>query len=425
MTQKKTMLQQVAALFRGNLIHALSQWLAIVMVSKFGGAELAGNYVLALATTAPIFMFFDFNLRVVRSTDHQHNENFANYIGLRLYTILFAVLVSLAVCLLFYQSKIWIVLAIVAYRIGESLSNLAYGGLQRAHRSDLIGRSLTGQGGLSLAMIGLVVPLTHGNDVATACTMAFVSICWALFHDYPLAWKFDDPNVPLTPSVIFAGLKDFRACKRICSRAFPLGFDAGISSLGMNAPKYCIEYFLGTESLGVFGLLSQLAYSLQKLIGAMGHAGVGLLSKHYSSGNRKQFWNLLNKMLLSSVSVGMVAVIGGTLVCPWLMRSLLGPEYGDPWLMFGLLLASSLTGAQRIAGRATQACGAYLAYTVFDVIIFLTATAASIVLVQTGGVVGGAMALAISFAVGLAATLIHVYYFLWPEPNVKHQIKSR
>ncbi len=424
MTATKTMLQQIVALFRGNIVHAVSQVMVIGLVSKIGGNESSGNYVLALATTAPIFMFFDLNLRVVRSTDHQHDELFSSYMGLRFYTLLLAVVASFVACGLLYPTRVWVFLPIVAFRIGESLSNLAFGGLQRVHSSDLIGKSLTGKGILSLLTIAFVIPLTSGNEVAAAVAMAIVSVCWATFYDVPLAWKLNQPDTPLTFASVGVGLKDFSACRRIGIRAFPLGFDAGISSLAMNAPKYCIEYYVGTNALGVFGLLSQFAFAMQKLIGAMGHAGVGVLSKHYSSNNRKQFWRLFNRMLGSCIAVSLASVVGGTLVIPFLASAILGPEYGNPWLILGLLLASALTGMQRIAGRATQACGQYLAYTLFDVLIFSVSSVTSFHLVQNFGEVGGAFALVISFAVGLMATLFHAYRLLWPQSSEPVVIKT-
>lgn len=414
MKSRKTFAQQVAALFRGNVFHAFSQWAVITMISAFGGNGAAGNYVLALALTAPIFMFFDLNLRVMRSTDHEYDEKYSSYIGLRFYALVCAVVLAISTCLIYYPLRIWIVVPIVAYRIGESISNLAYGGLQRQQSSHLIGGSLTTKGLAALALLGVLVPLTSGNEIIAAIGMAFVSLIWAVFRDLPLAWKINVPDVPFSKQVVIDGLKDFTACKRIATRAFPLGFDAGISSIAMNAPKFCIESFLGTETLGVFGILNQLAFSIQKLIGAIGHTGVSVLSKQRSENNRAAFWRLFNKLLTSSAVVGVMAVIGGTFVIPFVMERFLGSDFGDYWLMFSLLLASSVAGMQRIAGRATQACSQYFAYTMFDVVIVIASVVSSIVLVKQYGPFGGGMALAIAFGLGLVVTLIHTYRFLWP-----------
>lgn len=418
--KSKTFVQQVAALFRGNLVHAFSQFGVITLLSVIGDSGAAGTYVLALAMTAPIFMFCDLNLRVARSTDHKYQEEYSSYLGLRSYAIIVAIVATLLICCMFYPERLTIIVPILIYRCGESFSNLAYGGLQRMQSSHLIGTSLTQKGLSALVLLGILIPVSGGNPIVAASGMALISIFWAIFRDLPLAWKINVPEATLGFDTVVKGMSDLNSCRRIAFRALPLGFDAGISSLALNIPKYCIEAycgtatFTGTEALGVFGVLSHLAFSIQKLIGAIGHTGVGVLAKQRSEGNRASFWRLFNKLLVTSVLVGIAAIIGGMIVIPLLMGWLLGPEYGDYGLIFTLLLASGLTGAQRIAGRATQACGQYFAYTMFDVIIFLTSAITSVTLVKQYGSVGAGIAISLAFAVGLSATLFHTYKMLWP-----------
>ena len=183
----KTFAQQVAALFRGNLVHAFSQFGVITLLSYLGGDGAAGKYVSALAMTAPIFMFCDLNLRVVRSTDHKHNEKYSSYLGLRSYALILAVVASLLICVFVYPARLWIVIPILVYRCGESLSNLAYGGLQRVQSSHLIGASLSRKGLAALVLLGILIPASSGNPIVAACGMALVSVVWALFRDLPLA----------------------------------------------------------------------------------------------------------------------------------------------------------------------------------------------------------------------------------------------
>ena len=76
------------------------------MLARFGGSGESGKYVLALATTAPIFMLFDLNLRVSRSTDHQYDEKYRTYVGLRFCTLILAIAMSFVVCLLLYPALI-------------------------------------------------------------------------------------------------------------------------------------------------------------------------------------------------------------------------------------------------------------------------------------------------------------------------------
>ena len=99
---RKSFREQVFRLFQGQIVFAFAQWGLLVLLAWFGNNEETGNYVLALSTTAPIFLIFDLGLRVIRSTDHQHSENFRTYWAVRFYSLIGAIAtLSMVVWLLF------------------------------------------------------------------------------------------------------------------------------------------------------------------------------------------------------------------------------------------------------------------------------------------------------------------------------------
>ena len=413
--QKKSFFTQVAQLFRGQVLFAFSQWAILALLVRYGGELEAGRYFLAMATTAPIFLFFDLNLRVSRSTDHQYEEQFRSYLGLRFWCLILASIVSVAIAAFFVGKNPLVFAGIIAYRVGESISNLSFGGYQRMEFTDRIGKSLTYKGIIALVVMAIVIKLSGGNAGIAAIVMAVISLAWATLVDLPGSWTLNEPDYELSPSSVATSLADVSSASRIVQRSLPLGFDALISSLALNVPKYCIEYWFGSAALGVYGVLSQLAFSIQLLIGAVGHAGVPVLSSLYQKQDNRPFWRLLNRMLLTSLVVGLLAIIGGTLVVPLVMTQLLGPSFNETLLFFLLLVGASLAAVQRTAGRATQACGSYFTYTLFDIVIFSTTVIAALLLVKEHGVVGAAISIVIGFAVGLLVTLIHTYSFLPQE----------
>lgn len=414
MADKMRFVHQVAHLFRGQVLHALAQFGVLALLTHFGGKEQSGLYVLGLITTAPIFLFCELNLRVVRSTDQKYGESFISYVGLRAICLVLATVISLLIGYLFFPDKFLPIAALTAYRIGDSFSNLAFGGFQRVQQSDLIGRTLTIKGLISLAVVLVVAWLSGGSAVIVGFAMASIAIWFGLLRDLPLAWQNNEPETPVSLSLVRDAMLDFSTNARITKRALPLGFDASISSLALTIPQYFVEAIYGTAVLGVFGLLMKLAYSIQMLVGAVGHTGVSVLANHREENSRKQFWRLLNRMVATSLIVGGIAVIGGTLVLPKLLGYFFGTSYDQMWLIGILLVASSLTGAQRTAGRATQACNQYFAYASFDVIIFSTSLLASWLLVSQYGLIGAAASLAIAFGIGLVATMLHTKFLLWP-----------
>lgn len=412
--KRRSFINQVAHLFRGSVVYAGAQWCMLAMLAFFGSDEEAGKYVFALATTAPLFMLFDLNLRVVRSTDHRHNERFASYLGLRTICLVLASTLAIVLAAIFFPSRFWIFAGVIGFRIGDSLSNLSYGGFQRVQQSDLIGKSLTFKGIVILICIAIGAWISGGSAIVASAIMAAIALTFALAVDLRSAWKSNEPNQPLNLSIVASSIRDTQSSWRITKRAIPLGFDSFVSSLSLNVPRYCIEGFLGTAALGVYGLLFQLAFSLQMLLGAVGHTGVSILSDSYRNNQPERFWGLFNKMLISSITIGAAVVLIGTLM-PFLFGSMVPAQYNRPTVIFFLLLASCLAGAQRTAGRATQACGKYMWYTLFDVIIFTVSLAASLALINSYGLVGAAITLVAAFGGGLIATLLHTYSLLWRD----------
>ena len=413
--QKKSFFNQVQQLFRGQVLFAFSQWAILALLVKFGGDAEAGKYTLGLAVSAPIFLFFDLNLRVSRSTDHQFKEQFRSYLGLRFWCLVLASIVASIIAFWFIGKNALVFTGMIAYRVGESISNLSFGGYQRMEFTDRIGKSLTYKGIIAIVVMAVVIKLSGGNAGIAAVVMAVISLAWAILVDLPGSWALNEPDYDLSASSVISSLADVQSASRIAARSFPLGFDALISSLALNVPKYCIKYWFGDGALGVYGVLSQLAFSIQLLIGAVGHAGVPVLSSLYEKKDNRPFWRLLNRMLLTSLVVGLLAIIGGTLVVPSVMTQFLGPSYNETLLFFLLLVGASLAAIQRTAGRATQACGSYFIYTLFDIVIFSTTVIAAVLLVKEYGVIGAALSVVIGFAAGLLVTLIHTYSFLSQE----------
>lgn len=400
-------------MFQGSVLFAISQGLVLLVLTHFGGKIETGKYVLATSVTAPIFMLFELMLRVTRATDHQYGEQFRNYLGLRATCLLLAFVTTIIVGIVFYRVEFWIIFAILIYRMGDSLSNLSFGGFQRMQASDQVGKSLTIKAIIAIFLSTFVAWISGGSAFMVAIAMASIACVWGTAWDLPKSWALNEPDLPLNLGQVRASIADYKSNFRIAKRALPLGFDAFISSLAMNMPKYFIDHYFGKAALGVFGLLSQLALAVQLLIGAVGHTGVGMLAARFQSGDRVGYWRLFNKMLASSIVVGILAIVVGTIVFPPVLGYFLGPTHNDAMLIMCLLIASCLVGAQRTAGRATQASGSYLWYMTFDIVNFVTSVICSYFLIEKYGLIGGACVLIATFGAGLLVTLLHTYGISW------------
>src|SRR4051794_37379557 len=53
----------------GNVAYSLVLWLLIVLLARLGTTQMVGEFALAQAIAAPVFLTLGLNLRAVRSTD--------------------------------------------------------------------------------------------------------------------------------------------------------------------------------------------------------------------------------------------------------------------------------------------------------------------------------------------------------------------
>src|SRR5690349_21224091 len=70
--------------FLGNVVYAGCQWGMLVVLAKLGSPEIVGQFALALAVTAPVFMFTNLQTRGVQATDARKEYAFGDYLALRL-----------------------------------------------------------------------------------------------------------------------------------------------------------------------------------------------------------------------------------------------------------------------------------------------------------------------------------------------------
>src|SRR5580704_15153177 len=73
----------------GNVIYAACQFGMLSALAKLGNPSVVGQYALALAVAAPVFMLTNLQLRGVQSTDAKHEYDFPDYFTLRVISSLF------------------------------------------------------------------------------------------------------------------------------------------------------------------------------------------------------------------------------------------------------------------------------------------------------------------------------------------------
>jgi len=277
----------------------------------------------------------------------------------------------------------------------DNLSDIYYGALQRNERMDVIARSMTARGFLSLAAFGAVLYATRSLAPAVAA-LAAARILVLLLYDRPRG----SSGQSLRCSGTGAQFEIFRT-------ALPLGVVLMLVSLTSNVPRYAIEGSLGATDLGIFAAVAAFLTVGSTIVNALGQSATPRLARYFSEGDLRQFkglaWRLTGlAVLLGAAGVLLAALLGG-LVLGVLYR----PDYAAyRGLLVWMMAAGICVYAAVVLGYVVTSARSFLAQMPLLGVVAAVSAVASWVLVPRMGLGGAALAVALAACVQIAGEVL-------------------
>jgi O-antigen/teichoic acid export membrane protein len=301
----------------GNVLYRASQWGLVVVLAKLSSPELVGQYVLALAITAPVFMFSNLGLTTVQTTDVNDLNNFGEYLGLRTVTSLLALIFIAGILLLSgYEPDVLSLIALVSFtKFSESISDTSYGLMQKHERLDLVAKSLIIRGLISLVAFTVVLYFFH--SILLAVTAQLVVWSGILF-----AFDLRNARFVLGQPQLSGGKSKGQSTKpryepkilvNLFRLSLPLGIVAGLGSLSLQVPRYALEHFADTRELGVFGAIASLSVLGSLVTSALSSSTLPRLAHLFSQRAFEQFNRLIYKLMGIGFAIGVIGIVGATL----------------------------------------------------------------------------------------------------------------
>lgn len=315
----------------GNAVYAASQWGMLVVLSKLGTPEMTGELSIAMAITTPVVMFSNLQLRVVQATDTSELNPFGTYLALRAITSALAVAVIGALTVLggYRREVVQVVMAMALTKAVDSLSDVAYGHLQKHERVGRIAQSMILRGLAALGAFALGMRLTHDLLFATVA----MGTAWL-----GVLLTFDLPACAPESAAPPVRLED---AARIARMSLPLGVSMCLVSLGINLPRFFIEGAMGEHALGIFTVLSSLYAAGTLIIGAAGQSVIARLARLLERGDRAGFSHLLRQLFAAALLLG-CAGIAFALVCGRaFLSTVFSPAYANDLPIFVWLMAAA------------------------------------------------------------------------------------
>jgi O-antigen/teichoic acid export membrane protein len=265
---------------------AFAQFIVLFSVGFYFGLERVGDYGIAQAITAPIFMLTNFGLRMGQCTDLKREHSANEYLVHRLVFSTFALLLILMIGIGFYpENNLVLLVALVKYI--ESVSDILYGDFLRRERANLVGQSLTISSAVSSALFVVSIYLTL--ELAFSIFIVFLTkLAVLILFDLN---KFKQFNYSMR--LVF----DFRTIKKISENSYSLSLGALFASLIVSMPRLLLETF---SSLSAVGILTYCGYVLTgtgMVINSILHPIMPKASRMLRDTDLEAFYSLTKKLI--------------------------------------------------------------------------------------------------------------------------------
>ena len=369
--------------FLGNGLVAVCQLglMALLLNNKAGDAT-TGQYIIALAISAPVFMFAGLDLRTLQATDSSGEVRFIEYLSLRLICgcIALAAVPLIAAAWGYRADTLAVITGVGLGRFFLLIGDTFNGLMQKSERMDRVAHSIVLKGILSSVVLGATYVMT-GSLVAAVFAEAAARFLVLAFYDFPLGQQLAHEHG--TETISLASLRTVEPARltKLTFRSLPLAFKVMLVSLDTHVTRYIVSFpsMGGLGTVGVFGAIASGAGAASMVGKALNQSVSAKLGRLATAGEPRPFVSFVRRLQLLYLVLG-VAGVGFTMVAGGPLLALIRPDLLAYQTVLTLVVVSvaldlqngivdmSLVAARRIAplapavglSVATSALGCWL-----------------------------------------------------------------
>lgn len=386
------MIKDAALLTAALALRSLGQAGLLIVLARLGSPEILGNYSLALAITAPIFVLCEFGLRTVYLT-HKGEQPFSSYLQVRLCTLALGVFAATAAGALFIPQLVVLLLAVSFLRVADSVGELYSGPLQRHGRLKPILAGFAVNAALTVT-VGAAVLVIFQDLLAVIGALIVVSGLTTIFLfkrpvDKVLApkgtrsWrKFWLWNANHT-AVVRAGL--------------PTGISWGLLSLLSSIPQYFLVAYFSQVEVGYFAILLYVVVVVEIFLNAVSQSWIPAAKDLYRRSKSFVLAVLKTSFIWTVAFVPLSCFI--CVVAHFMLPMVFGPTYQVAWaegvpLFFALVMLPMVF----FSAMALNVANSYVKALCTSLASASVATLAAFLLIPGQGVPGALWVCAIALA---------------------------
>jgi len=386
----------------GTGVGAFCQWVIFIVLTKLCTTLMVGQFALALAITAPVFVFAALNLRTVQATDARRDFRFGDYLGLRLLSIL-AALIFIVIIEIFsgHDAHLQFVVFISAVaRALDFIGDTVFGLQQQHERMDRIAMSQMIRGGLQILAVAAAAYTTR-NVLWAVTGQAVVSVVVLLTYDlrnagrlHRFPWPTRNPaRYPVLVRLATFRFGSWRNIRALIRVSFPLGLVALLGSLMVNIPRYFIESKAGTEKLALYSAMAYIMNVGGMAASSLCQATAARLARNYVD-NLPKCRRLLLQLITMASANGAIGVLIAVIWGRQFLTMMYRPEYAMyPAVFAWLMAAAGVSYVVAALGFGLAAARKFDVQLLVYIFGTLVTAAACVPLVPRYGLLGAAWAL--------------------------------
>lgn len=371
----------------------------LILIARYTTPEDVGRYALALAITAPIFVFAEFGLRTVYLTMHKDHP-FSSYLLVRVAATALALVVSSGVATVTAPEFLSTVTLVALIKWFDSVSDVLSAPMQRFGCTRGIA---WGYGVLALLTTTLgwtSLALSHDLDTSLLA-VAVGSFLVAVGVMTPTARLALGRNKLLSRDTSPELPRGAQGWQAVLRAGLPTGVSWALLSLVSTIPQYFLTAIHGAASAGLFAILLYVVAAVELFLNALAQSWIPRARDllHVSHG-RQELVHEAARMALRWTGVFVPLAIAGIWLSALLLPIVFGSDFtlsleaALPLTVCVVIAPAVFFGSMAVAVRNFYRLGAAL-----GLVAVLTCVVSCLVMIPALGVPGALWSIVAAYAI--------------------------
>jgi len=366
--------------------------LLLIVVTRINGIYDSGIFSFAFSVAIIFWAIGMWGGRTYQVSDVKQEFSHRSYIALRI-ILGAAVLVGAVIFSLvnhYDMTKSCIIIALVLFKIIESVADAIHGVLQVHGRLFIAGKALMYKAIGGFIAFTLIDLLTR-DILLSALGIVFVNMIITICYDARLTEKIEDITIKLHESKSY-----FVHAVTIMKRCFPVFIVVFLAMFSLNIPRYFIDLYNESQN-GYFGIIAMPVTLIVLLMTFILQPNVVKLSELLNRGKVREFNRIVLKVGGATLLIGLIILISAFLVGVPLLHIIFAVDFSDYKLPLMIMIAGGVANALvavliNILIIMRRFKGQFYILTITNALLVLL----SVGFVKTHGLVGGVSLFAVA-----------------------------